>query len=241
MGTDEFPSKDRANGAARRRESLRQRPALWATLLVGLLALLGAVIAPQIPPPSSAAAAGFGGLARLDGRHVEGGGGGVDWTNAANWDNGAPSSSTNVCIPAGESASITDQIGRAKDVSIASGAGLKIINGSYNNNPVLSASGTITNAGTIVLTKKDCGDCFAVLSADDGTINTGFGSEDSGAGHTGANAVDSETFRHRLWNATMNGQHPTYANTGTAAGAIAAKFLEAPGTRAMTAMLLASQ
>ena len=131
MGTDEFPSKDRANGAARRRESLRQRPALWATLLVGLLALLGAVIAPQIPQ------------ARADASNCDtswtGGGGGVDWTNAANWDNGAPSSSTNVCIPAGESASITDQIGRAKDVSIASGAGLKIINGSYNNNPVLSA------------------------------------------------------------------------------------------------------
>lgn len=50
-------------------------------------------------------------------------------------------------------------------------------------------------------------------------VNFGFGAE---------GAIDSETFRKRLWNAAMNGQYPTYAHAD-------GKTLETPGTRAMTA------
>ncbi len=44
-------------------------------------------------------------------------------------------------------------------------------------------------------------------------VNLNLGAEDSGAG--GPDAVDADTFRHRLWNASMDGQYPTFANTGT--------------------------
>jgi hypothetical protein len=60
-------------------------------------------------------------------------------------------------------------------------------------------------------------------------VNTGFAREDSGAGKRGPADVDSDTFRHRLWNATMNGQYPTYANSG----GIDAKYLNSPGTKAI--------
>ena len=69
-------------------------------------------------------------------------------------------------------------------------------------------------------------------------INAGFGYEDSGAGKAHPQHVDSDTFRKRLWNTTMNGQYPTYGNTGTYGGgksAVDAKYLESPGARAMTA------
>lgn len=66
-------------------------------------------------------------------------------------------------------------------------------------------------------------------------VNTEFAYEDSGAGRTHAHHVDSDTFRKRLWNATMNGQYPTFGNTGTYGGAtVDAKYLESPGARAMT-------
>ena len=45
----------------------------------------------------------------------------------------------------------------------------------------------------------------------------------------GYGSPDADGFRHRLWNATMDGQYPTYANPGGAPNA------DAPGTRAMTA------
>jgi hypothetical protein len=61
-----------------------------------------------------------------------------------------------------------------------------------------------------------------------------FAREDSGAGPRPANGpasgeVDSAEFRHRLWTVTMNGQYPTYANTGAGA-----HFTDSPGARAMT-------
>lgn len=69
-------------------------------------------------------------------------------------------------------------------------------------------------------------------------VNAEFGYEDSGAGKSHAHHVDSATFRHRLWNATMNGQYPTFGNTGTYGGrkfAPDAKWLDSPGAKAMTA------
>ena len=67
-------------------------------------------------------------------------------------------------------------------------------------------------------------------------INAEFAYEDSGAGKSHPHHVDAATFRKRLWNATMNGQYPTYGNTGTYGGrafAVDAKYLEAPGAKAM--------
>ncbi|MCL5743710.1 MAG: DUF4038 domain-containing protein, partial [Acidobacteria bacterium] len=49
-------------------------------------------------------------------------------------------------------------------------------------------------------------------------VNAEFACEDSGAGRALPSHTDSDTFRHRLWNATMDGQYPTFANTGTYAG-----------------------
>jgi hypothetical protein len=61
-------------------------------------------------------------------------------------------------------------------------------------------------------------------------VNLEFAREDSGAGKSGPGDLDSDAFRHRLWNATMDGQYPTYANTGSGG-----QYLNAPGARAMTA------
>jgi hypothetical protein len=69
-------------------------------------------------------------------------------------------------------------------------------------------------------------------------VNLAFGYEDSGAGKAGQGDVDSDTFRHRLWNATMDGQYPTYGNTGTYGGKslpVDGKFLDSPGAKVMTA------
>lgn len=69
-------------------------------------------------------------------------------------------------------------------------------------------------------------------------IATRFACEDSGAGRTHPFDVSSDEFRHRLWNVTMDGQYPTFCNTGTAGGsAIApdARYLESPGARAIAA------
>jgi hypothetical protein len=46
-------------------------------------------------------------------------------------------------------------------------------------------------------------------------VNTEFGYEDSGAGKSHKHHVDADTFRKRLWNVSMNGQYPTFGNTGT--------------------------
>jgi hypothetical protein len=68
-------------------------------------------------------------------------------------------------------------------------------------------------------------------------VNFEFAREDSGAGKSGPRDVDAETFRHRLWNAAMNGQYLGYANTGTAGGKLPvdAKFADSPGAKQMTA------
>jgi len=69
-------------------------------------------------------------------------------------------------------------------------------------------------------------------------VNAEFGYEDSGAGRTHPHHVDTDTFRKRLWNATMNGQYPTFGNTGTYGSrriAQDAKHLDSPGAKAMTA------
>jgi hypothetical protein len=60
-------------------------------------------------------------------------------------------------------------------------------------------------------------------------VNVDFGREDSGAGKSRPDDVDAATFRHRLWNAAMDGQAVTYANTGSGA-----QSLNSPGTKAMT-------
>jgi len=61
-------------------------------------------------------------------------------------------------------------------------------------------------------------------------VNVDFGREDSGAGKSRPNDVDADTFRHRLWNATMDGQAVTYGNTGSGG-----QYLNSPGAKAMTA------
>jgi len=68
-------------------------------------------------------------------------------------------------------------------------------------------------------------------------VNTEFGYENSGAGASHAHHVDTDTFRHRLWNLTMDGMYPTYGNTGTYGGRkfkVSAKYLDAPGAQQMT-------
>ena len=60
-------------------------------------------------------------------------------------------------------------------------------------------------------------------------VNLDCGREDSGAGKSAPGDVDAATLRKRLWNATMNGQSPTYANTGTGA-----KYADSPGAKQMT-------
>jgi hypothetical protein len=68
-------------------------------------------------------------------------------------------------------------------------------------------------------------------------VNAEFAYENSGSGKTHEHHVDSDTFRRRLWNSTMNGQYPTYGNTGTYGSAELPqdiKYLEAPGAKAMT-------
>src|SRR6185503_19516329 len=69
-------------------------------------------------------------------------------------------------------------------------------------------------------------------------INAEFAYENSGAGATHKHHVDSDAFRRQLWHATMNGQYPTFGNTGTYGGReikVDAKYLDSPGAKAMTA------
>ena len=69
-------------------------------------------------------------------------------------------------------------------------------------------------------------------------VNAKFAYEDSGAGRTAPDHVDFDTFRKRLWNATMNGQYPVFGNTGSSGDrklAVSDKFLDSPGAKAMTA------
>jgi hypothetical protein len=61
-------------------------------------------------------------------------------------------------------------------------------------------------------------------------VNLECGREDSGAGKSGPRDTDAATFRHRLWNATMDGQYVTYANTGSGA-----QYASSPGAKVMTA------
>lgn len=68
-------------------------------------------------------------------------------------------------------------------------------------------------------------------------VNTEFGYEDPGAGRSHDHHVDTDTFRKRLWNTAMNGQYPTYGNTGTYGGRqveMDARHLNAPGAQQMT-------
>ncbi len=61
-------------------------------------------------------------------------------------------------------------------------------------------------------------------------VNLDFAREDSGAGKKAPNDVDAAEFRRRLWNSTMNGQYPSYSNTGAGA-----QYVNSPGAKAMTA------
>jgi hypothetical protein len=53
--------------------------------------------------------------------------------------------------------------------------------------------------------------------------------EDSGAGKTGPNDLDAAGMRKRMWNITMNGQSPTYANTGSGG-----QYANSPAAKQMT-------
>ena len=71
-------------------------------------------------------------------------------------------------------------------------------------------------------------------------VNAEFAYEDSGAGKSHPHHVDADTFRKRLWNSTMNGQYPTFGNTGTYGGRafqLDAKYLDSPSAKVMTAWL----
>ena len=67
-------------------------------------------------------------------------------------------------------------------------------------------------------------------------VNLEFGAEDSGSGKSGPGDVDTDAFRRRLWNAAMNGQYPTFANTGTMGSKLPvdAKYLDSAGAKQMT-------
>lgn len=68
-------------------------------------------------------------------------------------------------------------------------------------------------------------------------VNSEFAYENSGAGASHPHHVAPDEFRHRLWNSFMNGQYPTYGNTGTYGGSkvpLDLKHLESPGSKAMT-------
>jgi hypothetical protein len=68
-------------------------------------------------------------------------------------------------------------------------------------------------------------------------VNAEFGYENSGAGRTHDHHVDTDTFRRRLWNSTMDGQYPTFGNTGVYGSTQLAqdvKYLESPGAKTMT-------
>ena len=105
----------------------------------------------------------------------------------------------------------------------------------------LATSGPLTDDGWMNFVTHHTGDdqvcavehqLFAVPF-----VNVKFAGEDSGAGKSEPDDVDSDTFRHRLWNAAMDGDYLTYFNSGTAgAGKIPvdARYLESPGTKAMT-------
>ena len=68
-------------------------------------------------------------------------------------------------------------------------------------------------------------------------VNLEFGYENTGAGQALPHHVDTDTFRRRLWNATMDGQYPTFGNTGTYGGKfpVDAQYLDSPGAKQMTA------
>ncbi len=67
-------------------------------------------------------------------------------------------------------------------------------------------------------------------------VNLKLGYEDSGAGRAGTDAVKTDTLRHRLWNTTMDGQSPTFGNTGTSGlqPEVDVRFLDSPGARQLT-------
>ena len=60
-------------------------------------------------------------------------------------------------------------------------------------------------------------------------VNLDSAREDSGAGKTGANDLDAAAMRKRMWNITMDGQSPTYANTGSGA-----QYANSPVAKQMT-------
>lgn len=69
-------------------------------------------------------------------------------------------------------------------------------------------------------------------------VNAEFAYENSGAGQSHPHHVETDTFRRRLWNSTMNGQYSTFGNTGTYGGRkfpVDAQYLDSPGARQMTA------
>ena len=71
-------------------------------------------------------------------------------------------------------------------------------------------------------------------------VNLKFAGEDSGAGKSQPDDVDSDAFRHRLWNAAMDGDYPTYFNSGTAGAGnipVDARYLDSPGAKAMTVVV----
>jgi hypothetical protein len=66
-------------------------------------------------------------------------------------------------------------------------------------------------------------------------VNFEFAREDSGSGKSSPYDVDGDAFRHRLWNATMNGQYLGFGNTGTWGDKVDAKFADSPGAKQMSA------
>lgn len=68
-------------------------------------------------------------------------------------------------------------------------------------------------------------------------VNLKFAGEDSGAGKSQPDDMDANAFRHRLWNTVMDGDYPTYFNSGTAGAGnlpVDARYVDSPGAKAMT-------
>ncbi|HWR54437.1 MAG TPA: DUF4038 domain-containing protein, partial [Bryobacteraceae bacterium] len=68
-------------------------------------------------------------------------------------------------------------------------------------------------------------------------VNSEFAYEDSGAGRTHPHHVDTNEFRRRLWNSSMDGQYPYFGNTGTYGGGksgVEPQYLDSPGAKQMT-------
>jgi Divergent InlB B-repeat domain len=113
-----------------------------------------------------------------------------DWSNAANWDSGVPTSSTDACISGGGPVAITGESAQARSLTL-SGAELDITGtSSAPGTLTLGADSSIASSGSVRLTSTCPGVCTGGNTADltisagtltnHGTIQPVFGSDGNG-------------------------------------------------------------